>query len=208
MYEHDKFHAQLSWSWKRFYNLGARFDNSQSLTPGRVAQLVTCLTTDARLNPGVASSIPARSHTFVDIDREIISTVILLPSADSFKKVCCQLQAKVCTRITGQPFVQACPGKRVVRLTDPSMTIAVDWDVKQQNKTIPWRFLMTRAWGRCLNLHLGWLNSAWSLNNHTSSVKHNNIEMKLKTPILVYINELLVTVKAAPHECVNRTGLL
>ena len=49
----------------------------------------------------VASMIPARSHTFVEIDREIISTVILLPSADSFKKGCCQLQAKVCAQITG-----------------------------------------------------------------------------------------------------------
>ena len=49
----------------------------------------------------VASSIPARSHTFVEIDHEIISMVILLPSADSFKKGCCQLQAKVCARITG-----------------------------------------------------------------------------------------------------------
>ena len=44
---------------------------------------------------------PARSHTFVEIDHEIISTVILLPSADLFKKGCCQLQAKVCARITG-----------------------------------------------------------------------------------------------------------
>ena len=39
--------------------------------------------------------------TFVEIDHEIISTVILLPSADSFKKGCCQLQAKVCAQITG-----------------------------------------------------------------------------------------------------------
>ena len=71
--------------------------------PGRVAQSVTCLATDACLtaDPGVASSIPARSHTFVEIDHEIISTVILLPSADSFKKGCCQLQAKVCSQITG-----------------------------------------------------------------------------------------------------------
>ena len=49
----------------------------------------------------VASSIPAGSHTFVEIDHEIISMVILLPSADSFKKGCCQLQAKVCARSTG-----------------------------------------------------------------------------------------------------------
>ena len=71
--------------------------------PGRVAQSVTCLATDAYLtaDPGVASSIPARSHTFVETDHEIISTIILLPSADSFKKGCCQLQAKICARITG-----------------------------------------------------------------------------------------------------------
>ena len=71
--------------------------------PGRVAQSVTCLATDACLiaDPGVASSIPVRSHTFVEIDHEIITTVILLPSADLFKKGCCQLQAKVCARITG-----------------------------------------------------------------------------------------------------------
>ena len=72
-------------------------------SPGRVAQSVTCLATDASLaaDPGIASSIPARSHTFVEIDHEIISTVILLPSAESFKKGCCQLQAKVCARSTG-----------------------------------------------------------------------------------------------------------
>ena len=70
--------------------------------PGRVAQSVTCLVTDAKLiaDPGVASSIPARSHTFVEIDHEIISTVILsLPLNESFMKGCCQLQAKVCARL-------------------------------------------------------------------------------------------------------------
>ena len=67
--------------------------------PGPVAQSETCLATDACLtaDPGVA----VRSHTFVEIDHEMISTVILLPSADSFKKGCCQSQAKVCARITG-----------------------------------------------------------------------------------------------------------
>ena len=71
--------------------------------PGRIAQSVTCLATDASLtaDEGVASLIPALSHTFVEIDHEIISTVILLPSAESFKKGCCQLQAKVCARSTG-----------------------------------------------------------------------------------------------------------
>ena len=48
---------------------------------GRVAQSVTCLATNASLpaDPGVASSILAQSHTFVEIDHEIFSTVILLP---------------------------------------------------------------------------------------------------------------------------------
>ena len=78
-------------------------DCGTQLVPGRVAQSVTCLATDACLtaDPGVASSIPDWPHTFVEIDHEIISTVILLPSADSFKKGCCQLQAKVCAQITG-----------------------------------------------------------------------------------------------------------
>ena len=50
-----------------------------------MAQSVTCLATDASLtaNPGVASSNPVRSHTFVEIDHEIISTVIFLSSAES-----------------------------------------------------------------------------------------------------------------------------
>ena len=56
----------------------------QPMEPGRVAQSVMCLATDACLtaDPGVASSIPARYHTLVEIDHGIISTVILLPSAD------------------------------------------------------------------------------------------------------------------------------
>ena len=41
---------------------------------GRIAQSVTYLATDGSLtaDPEVASSIPAWSHTFVEIDREII----------------------------------------------------------------------------------------------------------------------------------------
>ena len=66
-----------------------------------------CLATDAYMtaDPGVSSLIPVRSHTFVEIDyeidHEIISTVILLPSTESFKKGCCQLQVKVCAQSTG-----------------------------------------------------------------------------------------------------------
>ena len=71
--------------------------------PGRMAQAVTCLATDVSLSadPGVAGSIQVRSHTFMEIDQEIISTVILLPSAESFKKGSCQLQAKECAQSTG-----------------------------------------------------------------------------------------------------------
>ena len=78
-------------------------EQDKFILPCRIAQSVTCLATDACLtaDSGVASSIPAWSHTFVEIDHKIISTVILLRSADSFKKGCCQLQAKVCARITG-----------------------------------------------------------------------------------------------------------
>ena len=62
----------------------SRFKNSRS---------VTCLATDACLtsDPGVLSLIAARSNTFMEIDHVIISTVIFLPSAESFKKSSCQL---------------------------------------------------------------------------------------------------------------------
>ena len=38
---------------------------------------------------------PGRSKTFMEIDHEKFSSVILLPLAKSFKTGCCQLQAKV-----------------------------------------------------------------------------------------------------------------
>ena len=77
--------------------------NEIHLLPGIVAHLVTCLATDAcpTADSGVTISIPDRSHTYVEIDHEIISKVILLPSAESFKKGCCQLQVKVCAISTG-----------------------------------------------------------------------------------------------------------
>ena len=52
-------------------------------------QSVACRATDACLtaDPGVATLIPAWSHTFVEIDHEIISTVILFPSAESIRVV-------------------------------------------------------------------------------------------------------------------------
>ena len=50
------------------------------------------------LDNGSITLFPASTHLF---DQLIISTVILLPSAESFEKGCCQLQAKVCARSTG-----------------------------------------------------------------------------------------------------------
>ena len=52
-----------------------------STLPASIAQSVMCW------GPGVTSSIRARSHTFVEFDNEIISTVIFLPSADSRRLV-------------------------------------------------------------------------------------------------------------------------
>ena len=108
------------------------------MSPGRVAQSVTCLVTDAKLtaDPGVASSIPARSHTFVEIDHEIISTVILLPSAESFMKGCYQLQAKVCARLLVNCLLKLAQEKSAVRWSDrPAMTIAVDLGRKATKQT-------------------------------------------------------------------------
>ena len=101
--------------------------------PGRVAQSATCLATDASLtaDPGVASSIPIWSHTFVGIDYEIISKGILLPSAESFKKDFCQLQAKICARSTGNCLLELAQEKSVVRRADrPAMAIDVDLGCK------------------------------------------------------------------------------
>ena len=60
-----------------------------------------CLATDVSLtaDPGVPSLIPARSHTFVEIDHEIISMVILLPYAESFNEGCLSVTSKsMCTK--------------------------------------------------------------------------------------------------------------
>ena len=42
---------------------------------------------------------PTLSHTFVEIDHK--NPYVILPSAESFKKDCRQLQAKVCAQSTG-----------------------------------------------------------------------------------------------------------
>ena len=56
---------------------------------GHVEQSLMLLTTDACLaaDPGVTSSIPARLYSFLEIDHEIISLIILLPYPDSSRRV-------------------------------------------------------------------------------------------------------------------------
>ena len=78
--------------------------------PGRVAQLVTCLAAD----PGVASSIPALSHTFLEIGHEIISTVILLPSADS-RRVVVSYKQTYLHKVQVNCLVKLAQEKNVVR---------------------------------------------------------------------------------------------
>ena len=99
--------------------------------PGRVAQSVTCLATDACLtaDPGVASSIPVRSHIFVEIDYEIISTVIL-PLIHSRRVVVSYKRKYVHELMVNRLFK---PAQEKVRL--PAMTIAVDLGRKATKQT-------------------------------------------------------------------------
>ena len=112
-YQHNLFHKDLGLKSAAGYTKWSYIQ----CKPGRVAQSVTCLVTDAKLtaDPGVASLIPARAHTFVEIDHEIISTVILLLSTESFMKGCCQLQAKVCARLLVNCLFKLAQEKSVVR---------------------------------------------------------------------------------------------
>ena len=82
----------------------------------------TCLTAD----PGVASSIPALSHTFMKTDHKIISTAILFPSSDS-RRVVVSYKRKYVHEVQVNHLVKLAQVKSVVRLADrPHMTIAVD----------------------------------------------------------------------------------
>ena len=81
----------------------------------RIAHSVTCLTADACLtaDPGVASSIPARSLTFVEIGYEIISTVIR-PSAD-LRRVVVSYKRKYVFEVLINHLVKLSQDKSVVR---------------------------------------------------------------------------------------------
>ena len=94
-----------------------------------------CLTAD----PGVTSLIPAQSHTFVEIDHDIISTVILLPSADS-RRVVVSYKRMYVQQVLVNCLAKFAQEKRVVRWTlHPNMIIVVDlltgtYRIKQTKK--------------------------------------------------------------------------
>ena len=72
--------------------------------------LDVCLTAD----PGVASSIPAWSHTLVEIAHEIISPVILPPSADS-RRVVFSYKRKYVHKVLVNRLIKHAQEKSVVR---------------------------------------------------------------------------------------------
>ena len=69
-----------------------------------------CLTAD----PGITSSILAQSHTFVEIDHEIISMAILLPSADS-RRVVVSYKLKYVHKFLVNRLVKLAQEKSMVR---------------------------------------------------------------------------------------------
>ena len=72
--------------------------------------IYTSLTAD----PGVASSIVAWSHTFAEIDHEIISTAIFLPSTDS-RRVVVTYKRKNVQEVLVNCLVKLAQEKSVVR---------------------------------------------------------------------------------------------
>ena len=69
-----------------------------------------CLTADIR----VASLMPTRSHTFVGIDHEMISMVILLPSADS-RRIAVSYKRNYLHKVLVNCLVKLAQEKSVVR---------------------------------------------------------------------------------------------
>ena len=91
-----------------------------------MGQLVTSPTAD----PGIVNLIPSHSHTFVEIDHEIISTVILLLPL---------IQEGLIVVSYKQSYAHKILVNHLVKLAQEKMwlgklTIAVDRDVKNQTK--------------------------------------------------------------------------
>ena len=70
-----------------------------------------------RQNPGVPSLILVRSYTFMEIDHEIISTAILLPSPDS-RRVVVSYKRKYVHEVLVNCLVKIAQEKSVIRWTD------------------------------------------------------------------------------------------
>ena len=81
--------------------------NTNQILRDRIVQLVMCLATDASLtaDPVVASSISARSHTFVEMYYEIILGSFSLP-LNHLRRIVVSYKGKY---VHG--LVQACPEK-------------------------------------------------------------------------------------------------
>ena len=77
---------------------------------------------------------PGPAHTFAEIDHEIISAALPLPSADSRRAVVSYMQ-KYVHKVVVNCLVKHAQGKSVVRRTGSlNNTITVDWGVKHQIK--------------------------------------------------------------------------
>ena len=85
--------------------------------PGHVAQSVTCLTTDVRLTAdvGVTSSILAWPNTFIEIDHEIISTVILLLPLNDSRMVVVSYERKYVNKLLVNRLFKLARDKNMVR---------------------------------------------------------------------------------------------
>ena len=77
------------------------------------------------------SLISARSHTFMEIDHEMISMVILLPSADS-RRVVVSYKRKYVHIVLVSCLVKLAQKK--MWLGEQTVLTAVDWDIKNQIK--------------------------------------------------------------------------
>ena len=95
---------------------------------GLIAQLVICL-----FRSRVGEFDPGTSHTFAEIDHEIVSTTILLPSGDS-RRVVVSYKRKYEHKILVNSLVMFVQEKSGARRTDRPMTIAVYWGIKHQTK--------------------------------------------------------------------------
>ena len=101
-------------------------------TPGHLAQAVKCLTADVCLtaNSRVGSLILVKSHTFVEIDHGLISTVSPFRPLNHKQRYVHEIRINC--------LFKPAQEKSVVRWANPlDMTVSVNCDVKQKNKPKP-----------------------------------------------------------------------